>query len=193
MFENVREDIRLGVDWHSLPAIRRVAGRRGEVAAVLVLSPELQVVMIYRLQAWLRRHGVPILPNLLRRLTMVLAGVSIGDRVIIGPGLLLNHGHVVIDGETSIGRECSLGPFVTIGLNTGGPDVAFEGPILEQFVFVGTGAKILGRVRIGYNARIGANAVVITDVPDNSTAVGVPARIVPHESQFGPAVKTPSD
>lgn len=190
MFDSVREDVRLGVDWHSLPSVRRIAGRRAEIAAVLILSPELQTVLIYRLQAWLRNHRIPLLPNLLRRVTMMLAGVSIGDRVVVGPGLLLNHGHVVIDGETYIGPECSIAPFVTIGLNTGGPDVAFEGPILGRFVFIGTGAKILGRVHIGHNARIGANAVVLTDVPDNCTAVGVPARIVPHESQFGPAVKT---
>ena len=190
MFDSVREDVRLGVDWHSLPSVRRIAGRRAEIAAVLILSPELQTVLIYRLQAWLRNHGIPLLPNLLRRVTMMLAGVSIGDRVVVGPGLLLNHGHVVIDGEKYIGPECSIAPFVTIGLNTGGPDVAFEGPILGRFVFIGTGAKILGRVHIGHNARIGANAVVLTDVPDNCTAVGVPARIVPHESQFGPAVKT---
>lgn len=190
MFENVREDIRLGVEWHSLPKVRRIAGPRAEVTAVLILSSELQTVLVYRLQAWLRGQGIPLLPNLLRRLTMLMAGVSIGDRVTIGPGLLLNHGHVVIDGETSIGRECSIAPFVTIGLNTGGPDVSFEGPIIEQFVFIGTGAKILGRVRIGYNARIGANAVVLTDVPDDCTAVGVPARVIPHESQFGPAARS---
>ncbi len=190
MFANIREDIRLGVEWHSLPSVRRAAGPRAEALVVLVLSPELQTVLVYRLQAWLRSQGIPLLPNLLRRVTMLLSGVSIGDRVTVGPGLLLNHGHVVIDGETHIGPECSIAPFVTIGLNTGGPDVSFEGPILGRFVFIGTGAKILGRVHIGHNARIGANAVVLSDVPDNCTAVGVPARIVPHESQFGPAVKT---
>jgi serine O-acetyltransferase len=189
MFENVREDIRQGVDWHALPAVRRIAGHRAECAAVLLLSSELQVVLIYRLQAWLRRRGIPLLPNLLRRLTMLLAGVSIGDRVEIGPGLLLNHGHVVIDGETGIGAECSIAPFVTIGLDTGGPGASFEGPVIGHFVFIGTGAKILGRVHIGHNARIGANAVVINDVPEDSTAVGVPARTIPHESRYGPAAK----
>jgi len=189
MFEKVREDIRQGVDWHALPAVRRIAGRRAECAAVIALSPELQVVLIYRLQAWCRGRGIPIVPNILRRVTMLLAGVSIGDRVNIGPGLLLNHGHVVIDGETSIGPECSIAPFVTIGLNTGGPDVSFDGPIIGQFVFIGTGAKILGRVFIGHNARIGANAVVLSDVPEDSTAVGVPARVIPHESRFGPAAR----
>ena len=119
---------------------------------------------------------------------MILAGVSIGDRVSIGPGLLMNHGHVVIDGATTIGPLCSIAPHVTLGLNTGGPDVSFEGPKIGKFVFIGTGAKILGNVTIGENARIGANAVVLSDVPANSTAVGVPARVIAHQSPLGPSV-----
>jgi len=187
MFETAREDLRLGVEWHAVPGVRRRLGKRAEVIAVLCLSAELQVVLIYRFQAWARRTGIPLLPGLCRRLTMLLAGVSIGDKVAIGPGLLLNHGHVIIDGETTIGPLCSVAPFVTIGLNTGGPDVSFDGPHIGSFVFIGTGAKILGRVCIGNNARIGANAVVLSDVPANSTAVGVPARIVPHERPYGAA------
>ncbi len=192
MFETVREDLRLGMEWHAVPGVRRRLGKQAETIAVLCLSAELQVVLIYRLQSWARRTGIPLLPSLCRRLTMLLAGVSIGDKVAIGPGLLLNHGHVVIDGETSIGPRCSIAPFVTIGLNTGGPDVSFDGPIIGTFVFIGTGAKILGRVSIGDNARIGANAVVLQDVPANSTAVGVPARIVPHERPYGAASSSPT-
>jgi len=188
VFEAIREDIRLGVTWHSVPGVRRVLGARAETVAAIALSAELQVLLIYRFQAWTRSVGVPLLPNLCRRLTMVLAGVSIGDQVCIGPGLLMNHGHVVIDGTVRIGSNCSLAPFVTLGLNTGGPDVSFEGPKLGDFVFVGTGAKILGGVSIGDNARIGANAVVLQDVPANCTAVGVPARVLPHEFPLGRAV-----
>lgn len=187
MFENVREDIRLGVAWHSVPAVRRLLGPRAETAACLVLSSELQVVLIYRFQAWLRSVGIPLLPLLCRRLTMLLNGVSIGDQVTVGPGLLMNHGHVVIDGVTKIGPLCSVAPFVTIGLNTGGPDVSFYGPTIGKFVFIGTGAKLLGPISIGENARIGANAVVLIDVPANSTAVGVPARILAHEHPLGRA------
>lgn len=187
MFENVREDIRQAVTWHAVPLVRRWLGPRAEAAASIILSPEAQVVLIYRLQAWLRRRGIPLLPNLCRRLTMLLAGVSIGDRVEIGPGLLLNHGHVVIDGTTRIGPFCSIAPFVTIGLNTGGPDVSLDGPTIGRFVFIGSGAKILGPVTVGDNARIGANAVVISDVPANATAVGVPARVIAHEYPLGPA------
>ena len=187
MFENVREDIRVGAEWHSVPGVRRF-GPRAETAAAVALSSELQVILVYRLQAWLRAWQVPLLPNLLRRVTMLLAGVSIGDRAVIGPGLLLNHGHIVIDGATTVGPLCSIAPFVTIGLNTGGPDPSLAGPDIGRFVFIGTGAKILGAVSVGDNARIGANAVVLDDVPANSTAVGAPARSIPHEAPLGPAV-----
>ncbi len=165
-------------------------GERSETVAAVALSAELQVVLIYRLQAWAKANGIPLLPNLLRRVTMIMAGVSIGDRVSIGPGLLIDHGHVVIDGVTTIGPLCSIAPHVTLGLNTGGPDVSFEGPKIGKFVFIGTGAKILGGVTIGENARIGANAVVLNDVPANCTAVGVPARVIAHQSPLGPAVSS---
>ncbi|MBK9343504.1 MAG: serine acetyltransferase [Dehalococcoidia bacterium] len=190
MFENVREDIRIGVAWHSVPGVRRLLGERAETLAAVLLSNELQVLLVYRFQAWARAHRVPIIPFCCRRLTMVLAGVSIGDHVQIGPGLLLNHGHVIIDGEVTIGPDCSISPFVTLGLNTGGPDVSLVGPTLGRFVFIGTGAKVLGPVTVGDNARIGANAVVMIDVPENSTAVGVPARIVSHERPLGRASRS---
>lgn len=189
MFGAVKQDIDRGVEWHSVPAIRRRFGPRAERVASIVLSAELQTVLVYRFQSWARRRGVPIVPNVCRRLTMLLAGVSIGDRVSIGPGLLLNHGHVVIDGDVEIGPLCSIGPFVTIGLNTGGPDPSFAGPSIGRFVFIGTGAKLLGPINVGDNARIGANAVVLADVPPNTTAVGVPARVLAHEYPLGPAVR----
>ncbi len=189
MFENVKQDIDLGVQWHSVPGIRRRFGERAERVTAILLSAELQVVLIYRFQAWTRDHHIPLVPNLCRRLTMALASVSIGDSVKIGPGLLLNHGQVIIDGTTIIGALCNVAPFVTIGLNTGGPDASLMGPGIGRNVFIGTGAKILGPVTIGHNARIGANAVVMSDVPENCTAVGIPARIIPHDGVLGPAMK----
>lgn len=188
MFENVREDISLGVRWHSVPAVRDRFGTRFEAAAAILLSPSLQAVLIYRFQAMLKRKRVLFLPAVCRQLTMMTAGLSIGDRVQIGPGLLLNHGHVVIDGDTKIGPYCSIAPFVTIGLNTGGADASLVGPAIGRFVFIGTGAKLLGAVTVGDNARIGANAVVLTDVPADHTAVGIPARMIRHEFPLGPSM-----
>lgn len=189
MFENVRKDIEVAAVWHDIRIVRRYFGERGVQAAAVVLSPTLQAVLLYRLQIWTRAHRLPLIPNLCRRLTMMLAAIEIGDAVRIGPGLLLNHGSVVIDATTTIGPLCSISPFVTIGLNTGGPDPSFIGPTIGKFVFIGTGAKILGPITLGDNVRVGANAVVLADVPANCTAIGVPARIIPHESAGGPAMK----
>ncbi|MCL4230038.1 MAG: hypothetical protein HUU14_07530 [Dehalococcoidia bacterium] len=118
---------------------------------------------------------------------MLAAAVSIGDYANIGPGLLMAHGNVVIDGHVRIGPLCSISPFVTVGLNTGGPDPSLTGPTIGRNVFIGTGAKVLGPITIGDNARIGANAVVMTDIPANCTAVGVPARVLEHDGPLGPA------
>jgi serine O-acetyltransferase len=189
MFETVRQDIAVGVTWHSVPAVRHLAGSHAESAAAILLSPSLRAVIVYRLQAWLKAQHVPLLPALCRQITMLMAGVAIGDRVEIGPGLLINHGHVVIDGAAVIGPLCSVAPFVTIGLDTGGPAASFAGPTIGRFAFIGTGAKVLGGITIGDNVRIGANAVVLADVPDDCTAVGVPARNIAHERPLGPAVK----
>lgn len=189
MFENVRKDIEVAAQWHDIRIVRRYFGEGGVQAAAVVLSPTLQAVLLYRLQIYTRQRHIPLLPNLCRRLTMMLCAVEIGDAVRIGPGLLLNHGSVVIDATTSIGPLCSIAPFVTIGLNTGGPHPELVGPTIGKFVFIGTGAKILGSITLGDNVRVGANSVVLTDVPANSTAIGVPARIIPHESPGGPTVK----
>lgn len=189
MFENVSEDIRVAAAWHNVEFVRRRLGENGVRAAAVLMSPALQAVLIYRFQAWLRKNRIPILPSLCRRLTLLTCAVAIGDRTVIGPGLLMAHGNVIIDGDTTIGPLCSISPFVTIGLNTGGPDPSFAGPKIGRFVFIGTGAKILGSVEVGDNARIGANAVVLSDVPANSTAVGMPARILPHASILGPVRK----
>lgn len=185
----MREDIAVGVAWHNVPAVRRFAGSHAESAVAILLSPSLRAVIVYRFQAWLKAKRVPLLPALCRQVTMSMASVSVGDQVQIGPGLLINHGQVVIDGTVVIGPRCSIAPFVTIGLNTGGPDASFAGPTIGRYVFVGTGAKVLGGITVGDNSRIGANAVVLGDVPDDCTAVGIPARVIPHEHWLGPASK----
>ena len=103
---------------------------------------------------------------------MMLAQVSIGDPVIVQPGLYVIHGQIVIDGLVEVGPGAVIGPWVTIGLRAGN----VQGATLERDVHVGTGAKVVGPVRIGAGAQIGANAVVVTDVEPGSTVVGVPAK-----------------
>lgn len=127
---------------------------------------------LYRLRARLQALGVPILPRICHRLAIALGQVTIGDPVVIAPGLYLLHGQVVIDGHTEIGPGATIAPFVTIGLRKG--DIA--GPKIGAGVEIGTGAKVLGRITVGDGATIGANAVVIDDVAAGDVVVGAPAR-----------------
>jgi serine O-acetyltransferase len=127
---------------------------------------------LYRAKARMQSLGIPILPRLAHRLAMMLAQVSIGDPVVIQPGVYLAHGQVVIDGFVEIHRGVVIFPWVTIGLRAGN----FDGPKILDGVHIGTGSKVIGPVTIGMGARIGANSVVVADVAPNTTVVGAPAR-----------------
>ncbi|MBM4267231.1 MAG: serine O-acetyltransferase [Deltaproteobacteria bacterium] len=133
--------------------------------------------LLFRLQTFFYEAGWPSLAWMLNVTNRMIYLVSIGRDVRADGGFYIAHGHVVIDGQTTFGRNVSVGPFVTLGLNTTVFD--FRGPTLGDDVFIGTGAKLLGPIRVGHRARIGANAVVVSDVPDDHTAVGVPARAQP--------------
>jgi serine O-acetyltransferase len=131
--------------------------------------------IFYRLKATLQALRVPILPRLAHRVAMSLAQVCIGDPVVVHPGLYLAHGQVVIDGIVEIHSGVVIFPFVTVGLRAGN----HRGATIEEDVHIGTGAKVIGPVALGAGARIGANAVVVDDVPSGATVVGVPARVLP--------------
>jgi serine O-acetyltransferase len=143
-----------------------------EILRLMWTSDAFLAQALYRVKARLQAVGVPILPRVAHRLAMAIAQVSIGDPVIVHPGVYIVHGQVVIDGITEIHSGTVIGPFVTIGLRAGD----LVGPTVERGVSIGTGAKVLGRLRVGAGARIGANAVIIDDVAEGTTAVGVPAR-----------------
>jgi serine O-acetyltransferase len=128
----------------------------------------------YRLKARLQAAGVPVLPRVAHRLAMALAQVSIGDPVVVHPGVYVLHGQVVVDGLVEIHPGVTIAPFVTIGLRAGDP----RGAVIERDVSIGTGAKVIGPVRVGTGATIGANAVVVDDVPPGMTVAGAPARPV---------------
>jgi serine O-acetyltransferase len=157
--------------------------KQGERWGRIWLGMTLLPVLLFRVRNALLRRNVPVLPYLVELVSTTVWGVSIGRRVEIGPSLYLPHGQVVIDGDVRIGRGCVINPWVTIGLS-GSRRWGFDqrGPNIGDDVYIGTGAKVLGPITVGDGARIGANAVVIDDVPAGATVVGVPARVV-HAAQ----------
>jgi serine O-acetyltransferase len=130
--------------------------------------------VLYRLKARLQARRVPLLPPNPHNKAMASPQVSIGDPVLVMPGIYLMHGQVVVDGLVEIHEGVTIAPWVTIGLRAG----TVQGATIERGVSIGTGAKVIGPVRIGAGATVGANAVVVDDVPPGATVTGAPARPV---------------
>ena len=141
---------------------------------LMLVSDAFLGQVLYRAKAAMQRRGIPVIPRLAHRLAMATSQVCIGDPVVVAPGVYFAHGQVVVDGFVEIGTGVVLFPWVTIGLLAGN----YRGPTIEAEVHIGTGAKVIGPVTVGAGARIGANSVVLDDVPAGATAVGLPARIV---------------
>ena len=131
-------------------------------------------LVLYRLKTACQRRGVPVVPRLAHRAAIAWAQLSIGDPVVVSPGIRIPHGQIVIDGFVEVHTGAKIRPFVTIGLKEG----VYQGPTIERNVAIGTGAKIIGPITIGEGAVIGANAVVVDDVPARAVVAGVPARII---------------
>ena len=150
---------------------------------VLLRTETFAAALRYRLQILFCSLGLRPLATALAGLNRVLSDVAIGHDVRIGGGLHLVHGFIVIDGKTTLGRNATIGPFATLGLsNSAGVPFGANGPTLGDDVFIGTGARLLGPVQVGDRAQIGANAVVLRDVPKDHSAVGAPARSFPRKS-----------
>jgi serine O-acetyltransferase len=145
-----------------------------QAVRLMWVSDAFAAQALYRAKARMQALGVPILPRIAHRLAMMIAQVSIGDPVVMQPGVYLAHGQVVIDGFVEIHRGVVIFPWVTIGLRAGN----FDGPKILDGVHIGTGSKVIGPVTIGKGARIGANSVVVGDVAAHTTVVGAPARPV---------------
>jgi serine O-acetyltransferase len=132
---------------------------------------------LYRLQAALARWHLAPLALLPHWLNKLLNGCVIGVRAQFGPGLILIHPvGVVINSSTRGGRNVWIESSVVIGDNRG------RSPVLDDDIFIGSGAKIIGGVHLGSGARVGANAVVLKDVAAGSTVVGIPARPIASQS-----------
>jgi serine O-acetyltransferase len=149
----------------------------GNIIEVLFFYPGLHAIIWHRIAHFLHRHRIPIIPRCISHITRFFTGIEIHPGAKISKNFFIDHGMGVVIGETSvIGDNCTL--FQGVSLAGVGTEKGKRHPTLKKNVTVGAGAKILGNIKIGNNSRIGAGSVVIKDVPDNCTAVGIPARIV---------------
>ncbi len=143
----------------------------------LPLYPIIYALFLHRIARALWGIGIPIIPRLISQISRLFTGIEIHPGAKIGENFFIDHGMGTVIGETSeIGDNVTLFQGVTLGGT--GKEKGKRHPTLKDHVVVAAGAKVLGNITIGEHSKIGANAVVVTDVPPHSTAVGVPARIV---------------
>jgi len=149
---------------------------------VLLCYAGLHAVWFFRMNHWLWNHGLFLLARWISEVARWLTGIEIHPGARIGRRLFIDHGMGVVIGETSvIGDDVTLYQGVTLGGT--GKEHGKRHPTLEDNVVVGGGAKILGNIIVGRNCRIGAGSVVLRNVPENSTVVGVPGHIVFREGK----------
>jgi serine O-acetyltransferase len=146
-------------------------------AEVLLLYPGLHAVLAHRLAHALYKKGMFFAARAVSQAARNATGIEIHPAAQIGKGLFIDHGCAVVIGETTIiGDNCTIYQGVTLGGT--GKHEGKRHPTIGNNVMIGAGAKVLGPIEIGDNSKIAAGAVVLKDIPDNSTAVGVPARVV---------------
>ncbi|WP_207733776.1 DapH/DapD/GlmU-related protein [Clostridium sp. 1001275B_160808_H3] len=135
----------------------------------------LNAIKLYRISHFLYKKNIPFLPKIIKGIIFILYNSIIPYECEIGKGTLLGYGGiaVVIHKNAVIGRNCVISQCVTIGGKEGANGV----PVIGDNVFIGAGAKVLGRIKVESNSKIGANAVVLRDVPEGKIAVGIPATI----------------
>jgi serine O-acetyltransferase len=155
------------------------------VLEIFLCYPGFHAILLHRFSHMLYLWGLPLVPRVISQLSRWLTGIEIHPGATIGRRFFIDHGMAVVIGETTeIGDDCLLYQGVTLGGT--GKEKGKRHPTLGNHVVVGTGAKILGGIHIGDHVRIGAGSVVLKPVPDHSTVVGIPGRVVrnhmePHE------------
>jgi serine O-acetyltransferase len=161
-------------DFHAALSMDPAATSRVEVALTYA---GFHALLFYRFAHWLWKYHIPFIPRALSQLARCVTGIEIHPGASIGSGLFIDHGMGVVIGETTeIGDNVTLFQGVTLGGT--GKQRGKRHPTLGSHVVVGAGAKVLGPITIGDYVKIGANSVVLQDVPDHSTVVGIPGRIV---------------
>jgi serine O-acetyltransferase len=153
----------------------------------LIGNQGLWLMVQYRVSRWVHfyfhvpvlRLGLKLLGAITQKLLEMITGVELPNRAEIGGGLFMPHANgIIIHMEAKIGSNCNIGQQVTVGV--GGTDMAGT-PTIGDRVFLGPGAKLFGPITVGDDVAVGANAVVLKDLPDRAVAVGVPAKVVSHK------------
>ena len=168
MFNTIREQI---------DTIFREDPAAKSALEIFLCYPGFHAILIHRLAHRLYKAGVPILPRFISQVARFFTGIEIHPGATIGRRFFIDHGMGVVIGETTeIGDDVLIYQNVTLGGT--GNERGKRHPTLGNNVVVGTGAKVLGGIRIGNNVKIGAGSVVVHPVPDHSTVVGIPGRVV---------------
>lgn len=168
MFERLKEDI---------AAVKERDPAATSTLQILLLYPGLKAVRMHRRANWLWRHDHKFLARWLSQRAVRKTGIEIHPAAKIGRRFFIDHGTGVVIGETAeIGDDVTLYQGVTLGGT--GKDTGKRHPTIGNGVMIGAGAKVLGPFRVGDNSNIAAGAVVLEEIPPESTAVGVPARVV---------------
>ncbi len=168
MFRTIKEQVQ--TIFREDPAAR-------SVLEILLCYPGFHAILLHRLAHKLHRLGVPLLPRLISQFGRAVTGIEIHPGAKIGRRFFIDHGMGVVIGETAeIGDDVLLYQGVTLGGT--GKEKGKRHPTIGNHVVIGAGAKVLGNIRIGDHVKIGAGSVVIHPVPDHSTVVGIPGRVV---------------
>lgn len=168
LFGKFRED--LSVVFQRDPAARNYF-------EILTTYPGVHALLMHRLAHFLWSIKLKLIARIFSHLARILTGIEIHPGAQIGRRFFIDHGMGVVIGETAIiGDDCTLYHGVTLGGTTW--KKGKRHPTLKNNVVIGAGAKVLGPITLGNNSKVGSNAVVVTDIPNDSTAVGIPAKII---------------
>jgi len=171
MLRRIKEDIEVAFERD--PAAR-------SIIEVLTCYPGLHAVWFHRVAHWFWNHRMKLIARMISHFSRWLTGIEIHPGAKIGRRFFIDHGIGVVIGETTeIGNDVTMYHQVTLGGTS--TKKGKRHPTIGNSVVIGAGAKILGPVKIGDNCKIGANSVVVKDVPPNSTVVGIPGKIVKRE------------
>ena len=162
--------------WLDVKAVQERDPAARSALEVLLLYQGVHALIWHRIAHWFWIHNMRFLGRLISQIARFFTLIEIHPGAVLGYGILIDHGCGIVIGETTVvGDNCTIYQGVTLGGT--GKDKGKRHPTLGDNVMVGAGAKVLGPITIGNNVKVAANAVVLKPIPDNCTAVGVPARV----------------